>query len=91
MKIKIIFIPFTTSLPSSSKIKSPIESSDEEEREFDTLQEAYNVLYHESYELKVENMKLKKVLNKIKTLIEFLEFEKNDSNEKLNFYGSQKN
>ena len=43
-----------------------------------------------NYELKVENVRLKKTLNKKNTLIECFEFEKNDLDEKLNFYGSQK-
>ena len=41
-----------------------------------------------NYELKVENVRLNKTLNKKNTLIECFEFEKNDLDEKLNFYGS---
>ena len=48
------------------------------------------IMYHESYELKAENVKLKRALNKKKTLVKCLELEKNDLNEKLNFCGSQK-
>ena len=48
------------------------------------------IMYHESYELKAENVKLKRALNKKKTLVKCLESEKNDLNEKFNFCGSQK-
>ena len=41
------------------------------------LQETYNVLYHKSYELNVENTNLKKTLNIKNTFIEWLESKKN--------------
>ena len=48
-------------------------------------------MYHDNYELKIEDVKLKKTLNKKNIFIGCLEYEKNDLNEKkLNLYESSK-
>ena len=73
MNVTIILLHLLTLFSSSFQLEILGKSSNEEgsfkkkKRRF--FQKAYKALYHESYKLKVENIKLKKTLNKIALLL----------------------